>query len=701
MIKYFYILKSRIPRKIQIFLRRKFVKVKYEKYSKVWPIYPGSEDKPKNWKGWPDGKDFALVLTHDVELREGHDKCRQLLEIEKELGLKSSFNFVPERYKVDKELREFIVSEGFEVGVHGLNHDGKLFLNKKIFSERAKKINQYLKGWNSVGFRAPAMHHNLEWIGDLEIEYDLSTFDTDPFEPQPDGVGTIFPFWVEGQDGRPGYVEMPYSLAQDFTLFILMKEDTLDIWYKKLNWIAENGGMALVNVHPDYLNFENKRELEQFPVSYYSDFLKFVKENYGGQYWNALPKDVATYFKRNYYNKLRAQKGKVLMVVYSYSPQDVRPRREAEALINAGYEVDMICLRLPDQPKEENVNGVNVFRVNMSKSRSSKGKYITLYTNFFIRSFFKLNQLFLKNRYDVIHIHNMPDFLVFLSIIPKLFGSKVVLDLHDPTPEMLMTKFSEGDESRLTNLLKWQEKMSIKFAHSVITTNKSFVDRFVQRGCSSDKINIVMNSPQESIFNKFVNKSERKSDENKFVLMYHGLIVERYGLQDLVNAINLLKYKIPGIELIVYGEGEYVPILLKTIEKLKLNDVIKYYGLISLEKVAEIIPECDIGIIPNRLGPFTQINFPTRIFEYLHMKKPVVVPRTLGINDYFDEGSIYYFDAGNAENLANVIFNIYSDPAKTLEVINKGYEIYQKYRWEDQGKNLVKIYENLSTKELK
>jgi len=691
----YYFFKPIIPRKAQLFLRRFLAKKQLRKHKDVWPIFPGSQEKSKNWTGWPNGKDFAIVLTHDVEMREGHDKCKQLLKIEKELGFKSFFTFVAERYKVDKELREFIVSEGFEIGVHGLNHDGKLFQNKKIFFKRAKKINQYLKEWNSVGFRAPAMHHNLEWIGELDIEYDLSTFDTDPFEPQPDGVGTIFPFWVGGKNGRPGYVEMPYTLDQDFTLFILMKESSPQIWIDKLNWIAENGGMALVNVHPDYINFENKNESEQYPISYYSDFLKFVKENYAGQYWNALPRDVATYFKKNYYNDLTVQKGKVLMVVYSYFPQDVRPRREAEALINAGYKVDMICLRLPDQLKQENVYGVNVYRVNMSKYRSTKRKYITLYTNFFIRSFFKLNQLFLKNRYDVIHIHNMPDFLVFLSIIPKMFGSKVVLDLHDPTPEMLMTKFSEDDESRLTKLLKLQEKLSIKFAHSIVTTNKSFVDRFVQRGCPLEKINTVMNSPQESVFNKVVYKSKMKSDEKKKVLMYHGLIVERYGLEDLVNAIKLLKDKIPEIQLMIYGDGEYVPVLLKIIDELKLNDTIKYYGLISLDKIAKIISECDIGIIPNRLGPFTQINFPTRIFEYLHMKKPVVVPRTQGINDYFDEEAIFYFDAGNAENLANVIFNIYSDRAKAVEVVKKGYEIYQKHRWERQSKNLVNIYEEL------
>jgi len=297
MIRIFYLFKSIIPRRVQLFLRRFLVKTQIKQYKDVWPILPGSQVKPENWTGWPDGKDFAVVLTHDVELRKGHDTCRQLLEIEKEIGFKSSFYFVPERYKVNKELREFIVSEGFEVGVHGLNHDGKLFQDKKIFSERAKKINQYLKEWNSVGFRAPAMHHNLEWIGELDIEYDLSTFDTDPFEPQPDGVGTIYPFWVEGKDGRPGYLEMPYTLVQDFTLFILMKEKSPAIWIDKLEWISKNGGMALVNIHPDYLNFENKNELEQFPVSYYSDFLKFVKENYEGKYWNAVPKDVAAYYK--------------------------------------------------------------------------------------------------------------------------------------------------------------------------------------------------------------------------------------------------------------------------------------------------------------------------------------------------------------------------------------------------------------------
>ncbi len=289
----------------------------------------------------------------------------------------------------------------------------------------------------------------------------------------------------------------------------------------------------------------------------------------------------------------------------------------------------------------------------------------------------------------------MPDFLVFLGVIPKLFGTKIILDLHDPTPEMLMTKFAEDRESRLTKILKWQEKVSIRFAHKIITTNKSFLDKFISRGCPSDKINIVMNSPQESIFNKFINNLKEKSDEKKYVVMYHGIIITRYGFEELLNAVNLLKGKIPGLELWVYGTGEDLPIFLEMIQKLDLKNTVKYFGQVSIEKIVEVIPECDVGIIPNRLTPFTRINFPTRIFEYLYIKKPVVVPRTQGINDYFDEGSIFYFDAGDAENLANVVYTIYSDRAITAEKINKGYEIYQKYRWESQSKNLIKIYEEL------
>ena len=154
------------------------------------------------------------------------------------------------------------------------------------------------KDWRAVGFRAPSMFHNLEWIHDLRIEYDLSTFDTDPFEPQSNGVGTIFPFMVRIGSVRPGYVELPYTLAQDHTLFVILKEKSTEIWKKKLEWIADLGGMALMNIHPDYVNFNGTRQSQdEYPLDYYEGFLQYVKARHEGKYWHLLPKQIFAYIR--------------------------------------------------------------------------------------------------------------------------------------------------------------------------------------------------------------------------------------------------------------------------------------------------------------------------------------------------------------------------------------------------------------------
>jgi hypothetical protein len=195
-------------------------------------------------------------------------------------------------------LRTYLVVNGFEVGIHGCYHDGKKFDSKEIFLERAAIINRHLKEWNSHGFRAPAMQCNLDWIGDLDIEYDLSTFDTDPFETQDGGARTIYPFTVERSNGTGSFVELPYTLPQDSTLFVMLGEKSIDIWKKKLDWIVENGGMALVNVHPDYIVFDGSRPgIDEYPSSYYLDFLNYVKNHYSGQFWHGTAKELSDYCK--------------------------------------------------------------------------------------------------------------------------------------------------------------------------------------------------------------------------------------------------------------------------------------------------------------------------------------------------------------------------------------------------------------------
>ena len=203
------------------------------------------------------------------------------MDVEERSGFRSSFGFVAKDYEVPQKLLKEIENRGFELYIHGLHHNKSPFRSKEGFSRQANEINRYLAEWGAVGFRSPSMYHDLELVHDLNIDYDASTFDTDPFEPQPDGVGTIFPFWVAGNSHQKGYVELPYTLPQDFLLFILMREQNIDIWKRKLDWIAKHGGMALVITHPDYMNFEKKESsYKEFPVRYYEDFLDYIKTKY-------------------------------------------------------------------------------------------------------------------------------------------------------------------------------------------------------------------------------------------------------------------------------------------------------------------------------------------------------------------------------------------------------------------------------------
>ena len=232
---------------------------------------------------WPDSHYYALVLTHDIENAKGQAHVRAVADLEESLGFRSSFNFVCERYPLDQQLMQELRLRGFEIGVHGLKHDGKLFSSYSEFSRRADRINHYLKEFGAVGFRAPLTHRHPGWMQKLEIEYDLSFFDTDPFEPIPGGSMSIWPYYI----GH--FIELPYTLVQDYTLAEVLGETTPDLWLHKVDFIEKYHGMALLNSHPDYL-----RNPSSWAV--YTDFLLEMKAR--DNYWHALPREVATWWRR-------------------------------------------------------------------------------------------------------------------------------------------------------------------------------------------------------------------------------------------------------------------------------------------------------------------------------------------------------------------------------------------------------------------
>jgi hypothetical protein len=304
--RFYYTLKPYLPWRLRMGMRRLLARRLRRTTTDIWPINPAASRPPAGWPGWPGGKKFAVVLTHDVEGPDGLARCRELAGREQSLGFRSCFNFIPEgTYSVGADLRAWLAEQGFEVGVHDLQHDGRLFISESDFTRKAGRINRYLREWRAEGFRAGFMLRNLEWLHQLDIRYDCSTFDTDPFEPQPEAAGTIFPFWKApaGTNGSTssghaagGYVELPYTLPQDSTLYLLHQESTNDIWRDKLDWIASHGGMALLNVHPDYLHFGDKAHAGGRTVAdHYFDLLDYISRRHAGSYWHALPREMAAF----------------------------------------------------------------------------------------------------------------------------------------------------------------------------------------------------------------------------------------------------------------------------------------------------------------------------------------------------------------------------------------------------------------------
>ncbi len=231
---------------------------------------------------WPDSSPMAFVLTHDVETHVGVKLCLDLARIEEDFGFRSSWNFVPHKYHIDMGVIHELRARGHEIGVHGYNHDGRLFLNKRIFDSRVNAMNEALVTYDAVGFRTPMVHRNLDWMQSLHIEYDSSCFDADPFQAMPGGVQSFWPF----QCGH--FVELPYTMPQDHTLFVSLGETTDNVWREKLATIREFQGMALMLTHPDYLDTPSL-------LNIYRDFLAYVRDNF--EYWHALPREVARDFR--------------------------------------------------------------------------------------------------------------------------------------------------------------------------------------------------------------------------------------------------------------------------------------------------------------------------------------------------------------------------------------------------------------------
>ncbi len=387
------------------------------------------------------------------------------------------------------------------------------------------------------------------------------------------------------------------------------------------------------------------------------------------------------------------------MVVHAHYPiGEPRVEREALALKSKGFEVDLICLRDPEEAANECIDGVNIYRLPV---RRHKGKGIGIqlfeYFSFFILAFFKLSFLQFKKNYAVVQVHNLPDFLIFCAIIPKLLGARLILDLHDLMPEFYASKFAQGMDSWPIHFLRLQEKISCAFADQVITVTSLWRKTLIQRGIPAEKIVVVMNVANERIFQRQAQTSNLPSGTGQpFKLIYHGTLAQRYGIDIAIKAVDKLRTTLPNIHLTIHGRGEFLEQLLQITSELELEKFVEFSTqYMPMAELPNLLSSAHVGLVPYRQDIFTDGILPTKMMEYVAVGIPVIAARTSAISAYFDDSMVRYFNPGDIDDLADSILALYSNQELIKQLPINADRFSQRYNWKQMAGHYVESVEKL------
>lgn len=313
-LSFYYLIKGLIPLELRHHLNALAIRARKRLDFPRWPCETALVDFWRDWLRqslqrleiadtlhiafWPHGHRCSIVLTHDVESPFGFEQIQRMTDLEEQYGFRSALNFPLNQYRIDWRKLDDLKARGFEFGAHGLAHDGRLFRSEHDFSELAPLLERFANEQGLVGFRSPSTLRNVEWIKRLNFDYDCSFADTDPYEPQPGGSCSVFPFFLGN------IVELPYTVPQDHTLIHLLRRDPLPVWTTKSQWIASMGGMILTLTHPDYSG-------TQPHLSRYGELLKRLNDLECA--WRALPSEVALWWRQRSQTHLTIKDGVPLL----------------------------------------------------------------------------------------------------------------------------------------------------------------------------------------------------------------------------------------------------------------------------------------------------------------------------------------------------------------------------------------------------
>jgi glycosyltransferase involved in cell wall biosynthesis len=393
-----------------------------------------------------------------------------------------------------------------------------------------------------------------------------------------------------------------------------------------------------------------------------------------------------------------------MVVLAQYPLGETRVQREAEALINCGYEVDVISWRIPGQAATDKHRGVRIFREKAAVpmrlvKKGNVASLFPIYFHFLLSAAIKLTKLHRQRPYDTIQVHNLPDFLVFSALLPKLAGVPIILDLHDLMPEFFAGRFGHNGSSLPARLIRWQERLACRFADHVITVSEHWRQALIERGVPPHKCSVVMNVADESIFHWPETNCPRPPSQDGFRLIYHGTIVHRYGLDLALQAIAAVKDDIPNVHLTILGLGHDVSALIEMAEELNLsNHVTIRKELRPAEELPGIIRAADVGVVPYRNDIFTDGLLPTKLMEYAALGLPAIAARTTAIERYFRDTMVEFFQPGDVGDLARCIRTLFNDRGRLKELAQGSQKFNQRYNWTKISAEYVALIEQLSTR---
>jgi len=384
------------------------------------------------------------------------------------------------------------------------------------------------------------------------------------------------------------------------------------------------------------------------------------------------------------------------MVVHAYYPLgETRVQREAEALRDRGYQVDVICLRLPGEPARETYHGVGVHRLPVRRHKS-RGAFVQFweYLAFFTLAFFKLTALHLRHRYSVVQVHNPPDFLILAALIPRLSGAALILDIHDLMPEFFLFRFGADRRSLAARLIFGQERLACRFADHVITVTDHWRQALIARGVAPDRCSVLMNLADPRIFHR-PTATDRPHDPNRLHLIYHGAIPEHYGLDLALRAVAQVRAEIPGLRLTIIGGGGHMPALRRLRRELGLEEIVRFLDFMPAEELPAHILQADLAVVPYRDNLFTGDLLPTKLLEYAALGIPAIAARTRGIAAYFDETMVCFFTPGSVDELADCIRTLHHDRDRLATLAANIGEFNRRYNWAEQSAEYARLVARL------